>query len=417
MAQSSLRWHSVEMARQAARRALPRAVFDFIDGGADDEAALRGNVAQFEAYRLLPTIGVNVAERDQSAVLFGRRYASPLGIGPTGLAGLARPEAELMLMRAAEAMNVPFTLSTVSSTSIEEIGDAARRSHWFQLYILRNRAISFRLMERAAKAGFDTLVVTMDCPVAAHRERDLANSFALPYRPSLGAIFDTLLHMPWLLRLALNGAPQPVNMIEAAGTNGALSLLAFMDSQLDPSVTWHDVRELRRFWNGALVIKGILSANDVEQAINVGADGIIVSNHGGRQLGASASPLFQLPAITERANGRLTVIYDSGIRRGMDAVKAVALGADGLLVGRPTLFGVAADSFKGAKKILELFRADIDRTMALIGARALADIKASAAVIDQPAQPVSRPAQFSKIGANDQVVAANKQISSGTSEE
>ena len=403
MIRPAMPWHSVEMARSAARSVLPRAIFDFIDGGADGEAALRGNLDQFEAYRLVPRVGVDVSGREQSAVLFGRRYDSPLGIGPTGLAGLARPRAELMLMQAAEAMNVPFTLSTVSSTSIEEIGDVARRPHWFQLYILRDRAISIRLMERAAKAGFDTLVVTMDCPVGAHRERDLVNAFSLPYRPSPAAVIDTLRHMPWLLRLALNGAPQPVNMVEAAGSTGALSLLAFMDSQLDPAVTWQDVRDLRRRWKGALVIKGVLSPDDVEEAINVGADGIVVSNHGGRQLGAAASPLYQLPAIADRVKDRLTVLYDSGVRRGMDAVRALALGADGILVGRPTLFGVAAGGMDGARRILEIFRADIDRTMALIGARTLAEIDARSVATNQPMQTVGRPLGCPAIAANRQI--------------
>lgn len=387
MSGPSLRWHSVEMARLAARRKLPRAIFDFVDGGADGEAALRGNASQFEAYRLVPRVGVDVSVRDQSVTLFGRRFASPLGIGPTGLAGLVRPKAELMLMRAAEAMDVPFTLSTVASTSIEEIGEAAKRPHWFQLYILRDRSISNRLVERAAAAGFETLVVTLDCPVGAHRERDLANAFSLPYRPSITAVLDTARRVPWLMRLARNGTPQPVNMIEAAGKSGALSLLGFMDTQLNPAVTWEDVRAVRRLWKGALVVKGILSEHDVAEAHNIGADGIIVSNHGGRQLGASASPLFQLPAIAERAAGRLTVLYDSGIRRGMDAVKALALGADGLLVGRPTLFGAAADGMEGARGILELLRADIDRTMALIGACDLAGIGAQSIVANEPQQP------------------------------
>ncbi len=403
MTRRPMSWHSVEMARRAARNVLPRAIFDFIDGGADGEAALRGNSDQFEAYRLVPRVGIDVSTRDQSAVLFGRRYDSPLGVGPTGLAGLARPKADLMLMQAAEAMNVPFTLSTVSSTSIEEVGDAASRPHWFQLYILRDRAISIRLMERAAAAGFETLVITMDCPVGAHRERDLVNAFSLPYRPSAAAVADTLRHMPWLLRLAFNGAPQPANMVEAAGATGALSLLAFMDSQLDPAVTWQDVRELRRLWKGALVIKGVLSPDDVAQAVNVGADGIVVSNHGGRQLGASASPLFQLPAIAERASGKLTVLYDSGVRRGMDAVKALALGAQGILMGRPTLFGVAAGGADGARRILELFRADIDRTMALTGARTLAEIGAHSIVTNQPGQRVGSSFGCPAIVANQRL--------------
>ncbi|NYZ15832.1 alpha-hydroxy-acid oxidizing protein [Azospirillum sp. RWY-5-1] len=379
------RCRNVEDVRALAKRRLPRAVFDFIDGGADDEAAMRGNRNQFDAFALVPRVAVGVGGRDQSRTLFGRRFASPFGIGPTGLAGLAWPEAEVALMRGAEAADVPFTLSTVSSVAIEEIGDAAGRPHWFQLYILRDRAISRRLAERAAAAGFETLVVTLDCPVGGNRERDLANRFSLPYRPALAGILDTARRVSWLAQIARHGAPQPRNMAEAAARSGSTSLLAFMEAQLDPSVTWDDVREVRRLWRGPLVVKGLLSPADVDRALAVGADGVLVSSHGGRQLGAAVPPLFMLPRILDAASGRLTVLCDSGFRRGTDIMKALALGADGVLMGRPTLYGVAAAGEAGSRHVLDLLRREVDRAMALLGCTDLAALGPEHVIANAPA--------------------------------
>ncbi|HEV7372994.1 alpha-hydroxy acid oxidase [Arenibaculum sp.] len=391
------RARNVDDVRAAARSRLPRAVFDFVDGGADDEEALRANRRQFEAYALSTRVAVGAAARDQSRRLFGRTFASPFGIGPTGLAGLVWPGAELHLMRAAEAFDVPFTLSTVSSVGIEEIGAAAGRPHWFQLYIFRDRAISHRLVERAAAAGFETLVVTLDCPVGGNRERDLRNRFTLPYRPSPAGILDAARRFSWLMQMLRHGAPQPRNMMEAARRSGAQTLLAFMEGQLDPGVTWEDVREVRRRWNGPLVVKGILSPADVRQALDAGADGIVVSNHGGRQLGAAVPPMVALPRILAAAGGRLTVLCDSGFRRGTDILKALALGADGVLMGRPTLYGVAAAGEAGARHVLDLLRREVDRGMALLGCPTLADLAGDRIVAHAPAergreaQPVAGP--------------------------
>jgi isopentenyl diphosphate isomerase/L-lactate dehydrogenase-like FMN-dependent dehydrogenase len=382
--------HTVEDVRVLARRRLPRAVFDFIDGGADSESVLRANRSQFDAYALVPRIGVDVSRRDTSRELFGRRFSHPLGIGPTGLAGLAWPSAELALMRAAESYDVPFTLSTVSSIAIEEVGAAARRPHWFQLYILRDRTISWRLMERAAAARFETLVVTLDCPVGGNRERDRRNGFSLPYRPTPRALLDTAKRVSWLVQLVRHGVPEPRNMAEAARQNGSQGLLAFMEGQLDPSVTWEDVREVRRLWKGPLVIKGLLSPADVAQALNLGADGIIVSNHGGRQFGAAPRPLFMLPRIAEASAGRLTILLDSGIRRGTDVLKAIALGADAVLMGRPTLFGVAAAGEAGALHVLGLLTSETDRSMALAGCPGLESLVADRIIPDEPPLPALR---------------------------
>ena len=246
--------------------------------------------------------------------------------------------------------------------------------------------------ERAAAARFETLVVTLDCPVGGNRERDFHNRFSLPYRPPLPAVFDAARRVSWLAQFLRHGVPEPRNLAQAAKTSGAKGLLAFMDGQLDPSVTWEDVREVRRFWKGRLVVKGVLSPQDVADAINVGADGIVVSSHGGRQFDAGPRPLFMLPHVAEAAAGRLTLMLDGGVRRGSDVLKALALGADAVLLGRPTLFGVAAAGEPGARRVLDLLAAEVDRAMALAGCRDLDVLTTARLIADVPAMRERRHA-------------------------
>lgn len=368
---------AVADARDAARRRLPRAVFDFVDGGADGEVSLKVNRAQFDGIAFHPRVGVDVGQRDQSVVLFGQRYAAPFGIGPTGLAGLVRPRAEKLLARAAAAAGVPFTLSTVASCSLEDVARAADSPKWFQLYILRDRGLTRSLLARAEAAGYGVLVVTMDCAVGGRRERDPRNDFTLPLRLTARNGFDVLRRPGWAWSMLRHGPPRPENMVEAAGGIGsAEGLTAFMTSQLDPSVTWADVAGIRRSWPGPMVVKGIATVEDARRALDGGADGIILSNHGGRQLDTIVSPLVVLPDVADALGDRLTILCDSGFRRGADVVKALALGARAVLFGRPTLYGLAAGGEAGARLVLDLFRDDVDRTLALLGCRSLADLSA-----------------------------------------
>ncbi len=366
---------AVEDARAAARARLPRAIFDFVDGGADGEVSLRLNRAQFDDIAFHPRVGIDVGRRDQSVLLFGRRYASPFGIAPTGLAGLVRPQAEKMLARAAAAAGVPIVLSTVASCSLEDVARAADGPKWFQLYILRDRGLTRSLLTRAQAAGYAVLVVTMDCAVGGRRERDPRNDFTLPLRLTARNAIDVLRRPGWAWELLRHGPPRPENMVEGAGgIASAEGLTAFMTAQLDPTVTWADVAALRRSWRGPLVVKGIASIADARRALDSGADGVILSNHGGRQLDTIVSPMALLPDVAEALGDRLTILCDSGFRRGADVVKALTLGARAVLFGRPTLYGLAAGGETGARAVLDLFRDDVDRTMALLGCRSVAEL-------------------------------------------
>jgi isopentenyl diphosphate isomerase/L-lactate dehydrogenase-like FMN-dependent dehydrogenase len=365
---------SIEDLRQLARARLPKAIFDFIDGGAGDEVSLRRNRSEFERIAFVPQPLNGAANRDQSVTWFGRRYSSPFGISPTGLAGLAWPGADLALAAAAAAHGVPFTTSSVASTSLESIATEVPSLKWFQLYIFRDRSLSEALLQRAAAAGFDAVVVTVDCPVGGRRERDPRNRFAFPLRLGPRIVVDALLHPRWALRMAAGPLPLPANF--ARPDADATGLVEYMNRQLDPGVTWLDVARFRRLWPHTFIVKGILSVADAVRAVEIGADGIVLSNHGGRQLDGAIAPLRVLREAIEAVDGRCTLLCDSGFRRGSDILKAIALGAAGVLVGRPTLYGVAAAGEVGARRAIAILRDEIDNCMALLGCGSIADVKA-----------------------------------------
>jgi (S)-mandelate dehydrogenase len=362
--------------RLLAKRRLPKALFDFIDGGAQDEVTLRNNRRQFERWGFQARFPVDVSVRSTKVELFGESYAAPLIISPTGLAGLHRGRGDVHLARAARRMGVPFTLGTISTVSIEDVAAEVEGPLWFQLYILRDRKVTARLIERARASAYKVLVLTVDCPVAGQRERDPRNGFTLPLRVSVSNVLDVMKRVPWLLDMARHGEPRPVNMLEAAGgTTGGQALAAYMASQLDPTVGWDDVAWVRSLWKGPMIVKGIISPLDARKAVELGADGVTVSNHGGRQLDGAMPTLEALPAIVDAVNGKATVLCDSGFRRGGDVVKALALGASAVCFGRATLWGLAAGGEPGVHRALSLLHDELDRTMALIGCRTIAEIE------------------------------------------
>lgn len=362
--------------RRRARRALPRAIFDYIDGGAEDEISRRRNRAQFDRFGFVQRAGVDVSKIDTSCRLFGQDYDAPFGIGPTGLAGLAWPRAEILLAQAAAEAKVPFCLSTVASVTIEESAAQSRQGNWFQLYIFRDRGLSRDLLMRAKAAGYHVLVITIDCATGGNRERDPLNDFTLPLRPTHRNVLNTALRPGWLLRMARAGAPRPENMVDAAAkaAQNAQGLVAFMSEQLDASVTWGDVAEFAALWDGPIVVKGVMAVEDVLKAREAGADGVVISNHGGRQLDGAVSPLSVLPSIREAMGGDFTLLCDSGFRRGTDVLKAIALGADGILMGRNTLYGVAVAGRSGAAHTLRILRTELERAMTLLGTVRLSDV-------------------------------------------
>jgi (S)-mandelate dehydrogenase len=366
---------NIDDLRRIARRRLPRLVFDYVDGGAEDETCIARNRDAFARYRLVPRYLVDVSTRDQSVTLFGRTYSSPFGVAPTGFCGLIRPGGDLMLAEAAAAANIPFVLSGSSNASIEAAVGVAPRHTWYQLYAAREPRITEDLIRRSHDAGVETLVVTVDVPVRAKRERDIRNGFGPRPKLTPAGLVDMLLHPGWLAGVARHGIPSFENWPPYADANaGAMDIAAFVSSQFPASLTWHDLEVYRRLWPGKLVVKGILHPDDARGAAQVGVDGIIVSNHGGRQLDCSPSPLEAVPAIRDAVGDRLVLMLDGGVRRGADVLKAWALGARFVFIGRPTLYGVAAGGLAGAKRAVEILRGEIDLVMAQIGCRNLAQL-------------------------------------------
>jgi len=366
---------SIEDLRLRARARLPRMVFDFIDGGADAETTLRANQAAFERIRLRPRTLVDVSKRDSSTMIFGERWALPLAIAPTGMSRIAGREGDLAGARAAARAGAGFTLSTMSSHSIEEVAAAAPEAPlWFQLYLWRDPEIAPRLVERAKRAGYRALVLTTDVPVIGNRLRDRRNGFVFPPKLRPGTALDLLRHPRWLAQ-----APSAMNFANAEiDTRNPMAHAALVQKLLGcDTATWERLAELREAWDGQLIVKGVITVEDAVRAADAGADGIVVSNHGGRQLDGLPATIEALPAIAAAVGERLSVMLDGGVRRGSDLVKARALGARACLVGRPWLYGLAADGQRGVEAALELLAAELDRTLALLGLTALDQVDAS----------------------------------------
>lgn len=363
--------------RLLARRSLPRIAFDFIDGGSDDELCLQRNRDAFQQYRLVPRYLRDVSRRDQGVTLLGRRYDSPIGISPTGLAGLFRPGADLMLAAAARDANVPFLLSSAANASLEDAMKIAPDHVWFQMYCTTDEAINTDLVRRAVAAKVRVLVVSVDVPVNSNRERNKRNGFSRPLRMTPGVMFEAMRHPGWVLRyLRAGGIPMMRNWLPYAPGGADASQVADLYGTLTPApmVSWQHLKKIRETWRGPLVIKGILHPEDALQAVQTGAEAIVVSNHGGRQLDAMPSPLDMLPAIREAVGDAAELMLDSGVRRGSDIVIAKCLGARSAIFGRPTLFGVAAAGQAGAARALALIKNEVDIVMAQIGCTAFEDL-------------------------------------------
>ncbi|HZR70922.1 MAG TPA: alpha-hydroxy acid oxidase [Burkholderiales bacterium] len=366
---------SIEDLRRIARKRLPRAVFDFYDGGAEDEATLRANRAAFERVRLAPRTLVDVTRVDTSTTLLGGRSALPIAIGPTGAPGFGWPLGDIGIARAAAAAGIPYTLSTMATASIERVAREAPGRLWFQAYVFKTRSITMELIERARRFGYEALMITVDVPVGGKRERDFRNDFAVPFRFTPRNVLDFAMHPGWVLSVLRRGMPVLENV---AGFTPEARSSAEIASSIgrfwDPAFDWDRMKEIRDRWAGKLLVKGVLRGDDAEKLAALGVDAIVVSNHGGRQLDGASAALDALPHVVRAVNGKASVMVDGGVRRGVDVVKALALGADAVMLGRATLMGVCAAGEAGARRAIEILRDELVRAMQLSGVTAVGQI-------------------------------------------
>ncbi|MGF7154255.1 FMN-dependent L-lactate dehydrogenase LldD [Novosphingobium gossypii] len=364
--------------REAARRKLPRFLFEYIDGGSYAEATLRRNVSDLADLALRQRVLRNVADLDLSTELFGQKLALPVALAPIGLAGLNARRGEAQAVRAAEGAGVPFTLSTVGACAIAEVAKAASRPFWFQLYMIRDRAFMKDLLAQAVEAGCSTLVFTVDMPVPGSRYRDyhtgLAGSGGL--KGALWRFGQAAARPAWAWDVGIHGRPHTLGNVAPVlkGRTGIEDFFAWMRNNFDPAIDWRDLDFIRAEWKGPLIIKGILDPEDAREAAQVGADGIVVSNHGGRQLDGVLSSTRALPPIVDAVGDRLTVLADGGVRSGLDVVRMLALGAKGVLLGRAWAWALAADGQAGVARMLRLIEAEMRVAMALTGATRITEI-------------------------------------------
>jgi len=366
---------NVEDFRQRARKALPKFVFDYVDGAADDGACLRRNLQDLGTTELTPRVLRDTTRIDTSFEVFGRKWSMPFGIAPTGLNGLVRPKGDSLLAAAAARAGIAFTLSTASNMRLEDVRAAAPEGiHWMQLYVM-HRDMAGQIVARAERAGYQALVLTVDVPVSGNRELDLRNGFRMPFKPTARLAWDVMTHPTWSLRMAPHGSPDFANLTSTGNGPGSASMqAALLARAMDRSLVWETLAWLRTLWKGPLLLKGVLHAGDARLAVDHGVDGLIVSNHGGRQNDASPSAIRALPGVVAAVNGQIPVFMDSGIRRGGDVAKALALGATAAFVGRPALYGLAADGQVGVEGVLKILSDELTRSMTLLGAASVRDL-------------------------------------------
>jgi (S)-mandelate dehydrogenase len=379
---------NIDDLRAMAERRLPRVAYDFLARGTEDEVTLRANREAFDRIRFQPRTLVDVSKRSQEVNLWGQTYQAPFGIAPTGASGLYCYDADVALGRAAEAAGVPYVLSTASFVPMERVASECGGAKWFQLYMSKDHDIARGLVMRALDAGFDALVITTDVVVGGNREYNQRNNFEVPFRLNLSNMVDGALHPGWLtgvfLRTLLSsGVPRFQNLeVNAGGRITSPTLTEFRTRRTE--LNWEDFAWLRKLWPKKLLVKGIMTVEDAQLAAQHGADGIFVSNHGARQLDGAQSPMEVLPAIAQAVSGRMKIMVDSGFRRGTDIVKALALGADMVFVGRATLFGATAGGEAGALHALNLLKSEVGRTIALLGVNQLSELNPQYLRFDQP---------------------------------
>ena len=363
--------------REAARRRLPRFLFDYIDGGAFSETTLRRNIADLADVALKQRVLRDMGDLSLETELFGERWAMPVGLAPIGLAGMTRRRGEVQAARAACAANVPYTLSTVSVCAMQEVTEGCGRAPWFQLYVLKDRGFMKDALERAWAQGSRVLVFTVDMPLPGARYRDPHSGMSGPNAPARRMV-QAMFKPAWAMDVGLGGRPHDLGNISAyrGQTTGLADYIGWLGANFDPTIGWRDLEWIRESWKGSMIIKGVLDPDDARDAVRFGADGIVVSNHGGRQLDGALSSARALPAIAQAVGGDLTVLADGGVRTGLDVVRMLALGARGVLLGRTYVYALAAQGEAGVARLLDQIAAEMRVTMTLTGAADASSINA-----------------------------------------
>ena len=369
---------NIDDLRRMAQKRVAKAVFDYVDRGSYDEQTLRANRADLEALRFRQRVALDVDRRTTRSTMVGEEVTMPVAIAPVGLTGLNWADGEILGARAAQAFGVPFTLSTMSICSIEDVAGAVAKPFWFQLYVMRDRGFSASLIERAKAAGCSALVLTLDLQIQGQRHRDLKNGLAVPPRLTPGTMLDVMTKPGWALNV-LSGRRKSFGNLEGRIPDAkSLSTLSqWIAGQFDPTLSWKDVEWVQKLWGGKLILKGILDAEDAKIAASSGADAIVVSNHGGRQLDGTVSSIRALPEVVQAVGDRVEVLFDGGIRSGQDVLRALALGAKGTLIGKSFAWGLGAMGETGVTKVLEILHKELDVTMALCGLRDVRDASPS----------------------------------------
>ncbi len=354
---------NVEDYRRQAKRTLPRIIFDYLEGGAEDERGLNHNRTIFDQFRLKPKRLVDISQRDISCKIFNKKWDAPFAIAPTGLNSSLWPYADRILAKSAAKANIPFMLSTASNMSIEAVAKSCDGEKWFQLYVV-HQELAVKMVQRALSAGYTTLIITLDVGVNGYRERDIRNGFAIPLKFSPSLILDGMMHPGWSIRFLSQGMPKLANFVSSEAHSLEVQN-ALLKRQMDTTFNLESLKKIRDLWPHTLLVKGLVRQEDALKAIEAGADGVILSNHGGRQLDCSISPMKTLYEVSQTIEQ--PVLIDSGFRRGSDIVKALCLGANMVCLGRATLYGLAANGEAGVDDVIQLLKQDVDRTLAQIG--------------------------------------------------
>ena len=365
----------IEDLREVARRKVPKAFFDYVDSGSYNEETLRANRADLETIKLRQRVMVDVSERSLATTVIGQKISAPFALAPIGLCGMQHGDGEILAAQAAEEAGIPFTLSTMSICSIEQVAEGTSRPFWFQLYVIRDRGFSRDILSRASAVKCNTLVLTVDLQVLGQRHRDIRNGMTVPPEMRLGNIIDIARKPRWALSILKSKSKTFGNLAgRIEGMEDVTSLAQWTNSQFDPALNWKDVEWIKKVWPGKIIIKGILDVEDARTAVKLGADAIVVSNHGGRQLDGAPSSISALPAIAQAVGSDTEVLFDGGIRTGADLLRALALGGRACLIGRAYVYGLGAGGKAGVAKAIDILQKELSVAMALTGTTRVSDV-------------------------------------------